>query len=536
MKNESLRLLNIFILLWLPFSGASEAYTIDFDQEKNLCDGKNGYVLVVGNAYYEKIKPLPNAQNDAELVGRAFCSLNYTTDYWWNIRDDRARQKAGDDGLIEHLKKKADDEEYKVVILYFAGHGVSIDNQNYLLAITHNPLKKGSKYWSVANIQSAVGGAEKQSILFLDACRENYEYTSDERRFVEGNDESNTLIILAAQAGGYSWDGEEGEHGAFALALSEFLPDRNLNVQEIFAEVQDKVKDITRQQDLRDPDSGEKYIQSPQVLGDQPDRNFCLDRTDTCVTKKTIITAPNEKGKLAGSRIMGGAMLLSESYTDFAPFNEVQDQVSKRKYEAKTLGHMSADLHLGSFRAGIDFATGSSEGKDDYGDFDSDENDNWKVLIGWQWDFLRVGVGYGRGTTSFSGTFSVCADFDLECEYTPGDNDNQLIHADLDRRDIDVRVQTPNLFFTDKFFGNLGAEYTWTETTISYSQTPPSFTPMTDESGDGWGLFMELGYDNHPTSDAFIVSIFAGYKQYSFESFDIEPQIYGGIRAGFRFY
>ena len=100
-----------FIILFLS------TYSI-YSQEKRLA-------LVIGNANYDK-GALENPVNDANLIANTLDSLNFEVILATNIEDQR--------GLINKIREFGNKRaEYDVGFVYYAGHGVQINGENYLL-------------------------------------------------------------------------------------------------------------------------------------------------------------------------------------------------------------------------------------------------------------------------------------------------------------------------------------------------------------------------------------------------------------------
>ena len=101
----------LFFLLLVHFSLFSQ-------DEKRLA-------LVIGNANYEKGE-LKNPVNDARLIASALDSLNFEVILKENLTTRDEMYSA----IKEFGKKRPN---YDVAFVYYAGHGIQIDGENYLL-------------------------------------------------------------------------------------------------------------------------------------------------------------------------------------------------------------------------------------------------------------------------------------------------------------------------------------------------------------------------------------------------------------------
>ena len=88
-------------------------------QEKRLA-------LVIGNANYDK-GALRNPVNDALLMAKTLETLNFDVILDTNIATLQDFNKT----VLQFGEKRGD---YEVAFIYYAGHGIQINNTNYLLA------------------------------------------------------------------------------------------------------------------------------------------------------------------------------------------------------------------------------------------------------------------------------------------------------------------------------------------------------------------------------------------------------------------
>lgn len=128
--------------------------------------------LVIGNDAYINVDPLLKAVNDAKAVAAVVEELGFQV-----IQKNNASRSHINDGLTEigRVMKPGDE-----VLFFFAGHGISVKGQNYLLPTDIPAIKPGQEHsikkeaFSENEIISLLQekGA-KVSILIIDACRNN---------------------------------------------------------------------------------------------------------------------------------------------------------------------------------------------------------------------------------------------------------------------------------------------------------------------------------------------------------------------------
>ena len=108
------------VLLLLCFFITSILFSQD---EKRLA-------LVIGNSNYDSIAKLANPVNDAKLIARTLDSLDFEVILATDLDKNDFMSK-----VVEFGKKRAD---YDVGFVYYAGHGVQINGENYLLPTNQN--------------------------------------------------------------------------------------------------------------------------------------------------------------------------------------------------------------------------------------------------------------------------------------------------------------------------------------------------------------------------------------------------------------
>ena len=146
----------------LSFIATFFTIAFTYSQEKRLA-------LVIGNANYDK-GVLDNPVNDAKLIANTLDSLNFEVILATNIEDQRSLQNK----IREFGQKRS---QYDVGFVYYAGHGVQIDGENYLLPtkeIYESEFDVTDYAVNVDKIMKYLTGMTDQvNILVLDACRDN---------------------------------------------------------------------------------------------------------------------------------------------------------------------------------------------------------------------------------------------------------------------------------------------------------------------------------------------------------------------------
>ena len=126
--------------------------------------------LVIGNNDYQHIAKLDKAVNDAHSVAAELRKVGFDVQAYTNIGQKRMNQ-----AINEFVQKVSGGG---VGVFFFAGHGVQINNQNFLIPVDMDPPREAAdvadQAVSVPLLQDKLADAKaKYTLLVLDACRNN---------------------------------------------------------------------------------------------------------------------------------------------------------------------------------------------------------------------------------------------------------------------------------------------------------------------------------------------------------------------------
>lgn len=200
--------------------------------------------LVIGNSAYGHTSTLENAGRDAQSVAETLEALGY--DVRLHLDLDKARME----DALRRFRRAAQTSEQAIV--YYAGHGLELDWQNYLVptdARVEADLDVPFETVPLDLVLSAAGGARELSLVILDACRND---PFPDRALAGGGTRSlsrglapveptgNTLVAYAAKEGTVAYDGE-GQNSPFTAALVETLRQPGIEISFVFRQIRDKV-------------------------------------------------------------------------------------------------------------------------------------------------------------------------------------------------------------------------------------------------------------------------------------------------------
>lgn len=260
-------MLKYLIILLLPLTLFSQT------EEKRLA-------LVIGNSNYDK-GPLNNPVNDALLIARTLDSLDFDVILDTNIEN----KSAFVDVVMEFGDKRP---EYDVAFVYYAGHGVQVGAENYLLPTKVDFQKETDvrmKAMSVQDIMMYLTGMTNQlNVLILDACRDNpFEGNWNKTRSLKGeglariNPAAGSLIAFSTDVGNTAADGE-GKNSIYCKSLSKNLLKENTEINQVFKNVRTEV--------LKETNFRQSPVESSKLIGNEYYLKFTSKHNSAAWLKK----------------------------------------------------------------------------------------------------------------------------------------------------------------------------------------------------------------------------------------------------------
>lgn len=124
--------------------------------------------LVIGNGAYRSVPEIPNPPNNAARVAAAFLRLGFSVRLITDANYDTMRR-----ALLAFSPKVRGAE---VAVVYFAGHGIELEGENWLVPIDaalKTDLDTEQEAISLRAIVLMVSAASQLGLVMLDACRNN---------------------------------------------------------------------------------------------------------------------------------------------------------------------------------------------------------------------------------------------------------------------------------------------------------------------------------------------------------------------------
>jgi Caspase domain/TIR domain len=214
--------------------------------------------LVIGNSAYEHAPELFNPSKDARAMAESLIALDFSV----NLHVDLTNNK-----MEDAIRKFGGDiREADAALLFFAGHGLQVEGENYLIPVDAeltDRMQLSRRTFRLKDILETMGRRARNSLLFIDACRDNPFVHS-----VVAGDESLTrniargglaelrpetglssFIAFATAPNTVALDGI-GPHSPFTQALLDHITMPDASISDMMIEVRRSVRKATGDQQI----------------------------------------------------------------------------------------------------------------------------------------------------------------------------------------------------------------------------------------------------------------------------------------------
>jgi hypothetical protein len=148
------------LLLFLPISLAHAA------------SAEHRIALVIGQSAYRAVPALPNAENDGKRMAELLTNAGFEVTAAPDLSQNEMRQTISD-----FAAKVAASGPDTIALVFYAGHGLQIDGENYLVPVDVDPKREADIPLQAVRLNDLLNtlGAlpTRMRILMLDACRNN---------------------------------------------------------------------------------------------------------------------------------------------------------------------------------------------------------------------------------------------------------------------------------------------------------------------------------------------------------------------------
>src|SRR5678816_3750441 len=133
---------------------------------------ENRLALVIGQSAYRSVPVLPNPANDARAVTQLLTDSGFEVSTASDLSQNQIREAVS--AFAGKVEAKGADT---VALVFYAGHGLQIDGENYLVPVDVDPKREADipiqavRLNDVLNTLTSV--PSRMRIVLLDACRNN---------------------------------------------------------------------------------------------------------------------------------------------------------------------------------------------------------------------------------------------------------------------------------------------------------------------------------------------------------------------------
>jgi uncharacterized caspase-like protein len=202
--------------------------------------------LVIGNGAYQT-GALATPANDAGLIAQTLQAAGFDVVGARDLDEDSLRHAFRD--FVDNVSKAGPDT---VVAIYFAGYGLQLEGENYLVPIDADISRDADvpvRALRLSDYTRALAALQlKATMVVLDAARAN-PFSLSGQPLAGGlalmEPEPGTLIAFNAAPGTVATDGQDG-YGPYAKALAEMIRAGGLSPADVFDRVRLRVNEMTQ--------------------------------------------------------------------------------------------------------------------------------------------------------------------------------------------------------------------------------------------------------------------------------------------------
>lgn len=208
--------------------------------------------LVIGNQKYAHLAALKNAVADADLMAQSLEAVGFKVTLLKN------GSKADMGKAIVDFRRAI--EPGTIAMVYFAGHGMQANDENYLVPVDAEIKESEDLPWMSIAANDLVKQLEATSagalVFILDACRDNPFWGGQAKtRSIGGaasrglarivSNRAGTLIAFSTSPGAVAQDGD-GKNSPYTAALAETIREPGQSLETIFKRARVKVVEQTQ--------------------------------------------------------------------------------------------------------------------------------------------------------------------------------------------------------------------------------------------------------------------------------------------------
>jgi tetratricopeptide (TPR) repeat protein len=205
--------------------------------------------LVIGNSDYPNEEKLKNPTNDANAIAKALSSLGFEVILKTNL--NQWQMEGNTRQFNQQLRQGV------VGLFYFAGHGIQVDGENYLISIGPKIDYKSDVFNRAIPLGKILDAMEKANnsfnIVMIDACRKtafSRSWRAYDVRGLAPIDARGTLISFATSPNETASDGNGDDNSPYTSSVLKYIQTPRLSIESMFKQVRWEVAEKTRKNQI----------------------------------------------------------------------------------------------------------------------------------------------------------------------------------------------------------------------------------------------------------------------------------------------
>ncbi|CCD92286.1 conserved exported hypothetical protein [Bradyrhizobium sp. ORS 375] len=205
--------------------------------------------LVIGQSAYRSVTPLPNPANDAKAMAKMLGEAGFDVTTAADLSQRDLNREVGD--FAAKVASKGPDT---VALVFYAGHGLQIDGENYLVPVDVDPRREADIPLQAVRLNDLLNTLNsvpsRMRILLLDACRNN-PFPAINQSAGRGlalldtkSGAPGTFLSYSTSPGAEAEDGS-GANSPYTTALLQAAREPGLPIEEAFKRVRVAVNKAT---------------------------------------------------------------------------------------------------------------------------------------------------------------------------------------------------------------------------------------------------------------------------------------------------
>jgi hypothetical protein len=201
--------------------------------------------LVIGNSNYQNVARLPNPANDAKAIAELLNTAGFEVISATDLNHNQMIEV-----MQDFSAKIAGRGANTVAMVYYAGHGVQLAGENYLVPVDARISSEPDLIDGSVRLVDVMATLEaipsRMRIVILDACRNNpFPSLNEAGRGLAIVDAPNGSIVGYSTAPGTEALDGVGNHSPYTDAFLRLAHEKNVPIEQLFKRVRLEVNDLT---------------------------------------------------------------------------------------------------------------------------------------------------------------------------------------------------------------------------------------------------------------------------------------------------